>query len=111
MAMKEVHDRIVIIGSGPAGLTAAIYAARAALPPLVIEGLVKCGPPGGQLQGQPPGDGALAGYPALAGGQRDLRQRLTAAQAQARREDNIMRSHNCSTAQLEIPNRNCTKQS
>ena len=49
MSMKEVHDRIVIIGSGPAGLTAAIYAARAALPPLVIEGLVKGGPPGGQL--------------------------------------------------------------
>jgi thioredoxin reductase (NADPH) len=49
MSMKEVHDRIVIIGSGPAGLTAAIYAARAALPPLVIEGLSKGGPPGGQL--------------------------------------------------------------
>jgi len=47
--MKEVHDRIVIIGSGPAGLTAAIYAARAALPPLVIEGLARGGPPGGQL--------------------------------------------------------------
>jgi thioredoxin reductase (NADPH) len=47
--MKEVHDRIVIIGSGPAGLTAAIYAARAAVPPLVIEGLAKGGPPGGQL--------------------------------------------------------------
>jgi thioredoxin reductase (NADPH) len=47
--MKEVHDRIVIIGSGPAGLTAAIYAARAALPPTVIEGLHRGGPPGGQL--------------------------------------------------------------
>ena len=47
--MKTVHDRIVIIGSGPAGLTAAIYAARAAIPPTVIEGLVKGGPPGGQL--------------------------------------------------------------
>src|SRR5262244_2395193 len=47
--MKEVHDKIVIIGSGPAGLTAAIYAARAALPPIVIEGLSKGGPPGGQL--------------------------------------------------------------
>lgn len=48
-ASKEQHDRIVIIGSGPAGLTAAIYAARAAIPPLVIEGLAKGGPPGGQL--------------------------------------------------------------
>src|SRR5438874_8493937 len=47
--MKEIHDRIGIIGSGPAGLTAAIYAARAAIPPLVVEGLHKGGPPGGQL--------------------------------------------------------------
>ena len=47
--MHALHEKLVIIGSGPAGLTAAIYSGRAALPTLIIEGLSKGGPPGGQL--------------------------------------------------------------
>ena len=39
------HSRLIILGSGPAGYTAAVYAARANLNPVLITGLEK----GGQL--------------------------------------------------------------
>jgi thioredoxin reductase (NADPH) len=45
--MQNNHHKLIIIGSGPAGLTAAIYASRANLNPLVIQGKN----PGGQLMG------------------------------------------------------------
>lgn len=45
MSTNNIHSQLIILGSGPAGYTAAVYAARANLKPLLITGLAQ----GGQL--------------------------------------------------------------
>jgi thioredoxin reductase (NADPH) len=46
---RKMAEKVIIIGSGPAGLTAAIYTSRANMQPLLFEGFIEGGIPGGQL--------------------------------------------------------------
>ena len=63
-ASKEInHQKLIILGSGPAGYTASIYAARANLTPLVIAGIE----PGGQLTTTTDVDNWPAGHEGLQG--------------------------------------------
>ena len=63
-ASQEIkHQKLIILGSGPAGYTASIYAARANLKPLVIAGIE----PGGQLTTTTDVDNWPAGHEGLQG--------------------------------------------
>jgi thioredoxin reductase len=51
MALNQLRTKVCIVGSGPAGHTAAIYTARALLNPIMLEGWMANGiAPGGQVR-------------------------------------------------------------
>ncbi len=62
--MAHSKEKIIVIGSGPAGFTAGIYLARANLNPLLIEGFMAGGMPGGQLMST----AEVENYPGFANG-------------------------------------------
>ncbi|NLZ26972.1 MAG: thioredoxin-disulfide reductase [Chloroflexi bacterium] len=57
---SENHRQLIIVGSGPAGFTAAIYAARANLAPLLVSGM--------KLYGQPSKTATIENYPGFPAG-------------------------------------------
>ena len=89
--MKEVHHKLLILGSGPAGYSAAIYAARANLNPVVITGIET----GGQLTTTTDVDNWPGDVEGLQGP--DLMLRM---QAHAQRFDTTMIYDHIHTAEL-----------
>ena len=91
MPQGPSHNRLIILGSGPAGYTAAVYAARANLKPVLITGLAQ----GGQLMTTTDVDN----WPADADGVQgpDLMARF---EAHARRFDTVIVFDHIHTAQL-----------
>jgi thioredoxin reductase (NADPH) len=75
------HRKIIIIGSGPAGLTAALYASRADLQPLLIEGapISASDLPGGQLMNTT----EIENYPGVVGAQGPALMAIMREQAQS----------------------------
>lgn len=89
--MEEIHHKLLILGSGPAGFSAAIYAARANLDPVVITGIET----GGQLTTTTDVDNWPAGNEGLQGP--DL---MVSMQAHAERFDTKIVYDHIHTAEL-----------
>lgn len=89
--LQEVHHKLLILGSGPAGLSAAIYAARANLKPVVITGIET----GGQLTTTTDVDNWPAGPEGLQGP-----QLMVDMQAHAERFDTEVIYDHINTAEL-----------
>src|SRR5699024_4472323 len=91
---NNVHHRLIILGSGPAGYTAAVYAARANLEPVVITGMEQ----GGQLTTTTDVDNWPGDVSGLQGP--ELMQRM---QAHAERFDTEIVFDHIHTAELDQP--------